>query len=132
MISELRCPAAELSPNRTPIQLPSRLLAFGTVAERVLESFGPERERGITILAGDHYPRPAIRRTGQDQCRRIADFGGEVEHVLNMVFGVLLQVEAAEGPMPPTRFEVKKALLKGRSARPTYRQVTILRLLNDR
>ena len=86
------------------------------VIERVMDSNDLERERGITILAKNtaiQIPDPA---TGRQVKINIvdtpghADFGGEVERVLNMVDGVLLLVDAAEGPMPQTRFVLKKAL----------------------
>jgi len=86
------------------------------VAERVMDSNELERERGITILAKNtaiSIPDPA---TGAPVKINIvdtpghADFGGEVERVMNMVDGVLLLVDAAEGPMPQTRFVLKKAL----------------------
>jgi GTP-binding protein len=89
------------------------------VAERVLDSNDLERERGITILAKNTaltIPDPA---TGADVKINIvdtpghADFGGEVERVLNMVDGALLLVDAFEGPMPQTRFVLKKALAMG-------------------
>ncbi len=92
------------------------------VAERVMDSNDLERERGITILAKNtaiHLPDPA---TGQEVKINIvdtpghADFGGEVERVMNMVDGVLLLVDAAEGPMPQTRFVLKKALQMGHKA----------------
>jgi len=92
------------------------------VAERVMDSNDLERERGITILAKN----TAIRIwDAENQCPvRVnivdtpghADFGGEVERVMNMVDGVLLLVDAAEGPMPQTRFVLKKALEKGHRA----------------
>ncbi|MEZ4864502.1 MAG: translational GTPase TypA [Caldilineaceae bacterium] len=86
------------------------------VQERVLDSNDLERERGITILA---------KNTGivyQDTTINIvdtpghADFGGEVERVMNMVDGVLLLVDAVEGPMPQTRFVLRQALNKGLKA----------------
>jgi len=86
------------------------------VAERVLDSNDLERERGITILAKN----AAI--TYQDIKINIvdtpghADFGGEVERVLNMVDGVLLLVDAVDGPMPQTRFVLRKALEMGHKA----------------
>ncbi len=89
------------------------------VAERVLDSNDLERERGITILAKNtsvHIPDPV---TGEEVKINIvdtpghADFGGEVERVLNMVDGALLLVDAAEGPRPQTRFVLKKALELG-------------------
>jgi GTP-binding protein len=92
------------------------------VAERVMDSNDLERERGITILAKNTaivIPDPV---TGQTVKINIvdtpghADFGGEVERVMNMVDGVLLLVDAAEGPMPQTRFVLKKALEMGHKA----------------
>ncbi|MCO6451147.1 MAG: translational GTPase TypA [Caldilineales bacterium] len=92
------------------------------VAERVLDSNDLERERGITILAKNTAIR--IFDPVSDQQVKInivdtpghADFGGEVERVLNMVDGVLLLVDAVEGPRPQTRFVLKKALAMGRKA----------------
>jgi len=86
------------------------------VAERVLDSNDLERERGITILAKNAAISIWDPETSQQVKINIvdtpghADFGGEVERVLNMVDGVLLLVDAAEGPMPQTRFVLKKAL----------------------
>ncbi|MDK2879692.1 MAG: GTP-binding protein, partial [Thermoanaerobacteraceae bacterium] len=80
------------------------------VEERVLDSNALERERGITILAKN----TAITYNGIKinivDTPGHADFGGEVERVLKMVDGVLLLVDAFEGPMPQTRFVLKKAL----------------------
>jgi GTP-binding protein len=89
------------------------------VAERVMDSNDLERERGITILAKNTAIRINDPKTGTPVKINIvdtpghADFGGEVERVLNMVDGVLLLVDAAEGPMPQTRFVLKKALALG-------------------
>ncbi len=86
------------------------------VAERVLDSNALERERGITILAKNTAITVWDPEAGQQVKINIvdtpghADFGGEVERVLNMVDGVLLLVDAAEGPMPQTRFVLQKAL----------------------
>jgi GTP-binding protein len=86
------------------------------VAERVMDSNDLERERGITILAKNTAISIVDPLTGQPVKINIvdtpghADFGGEVERVMNMVDGVLLLVDAAEGPMPQTRFVLKKAL----------------------
>eukprot|EP00741_Cyanophora_paradoxa_P015316 tig00000194_g14785.t1 len=78
--------------------------------ERVMDSNALERERGITILAKN----TAIRYDGLKinilDTPGHADFGGEVERILNMVDGVLLLVDAVEGPMPQTRFVLRKAL----------------------
>ncbi|MGI6375884.1 MAG: translational GTPase TypA [Anaerolineae bacterium] len=88
------------------------------VAERVMDSNALERERGITILAKNTAIVIPDPQTGQQVKINIvdtpghADFGGEVERVLNMVDGVLLLVDAAEGPMPQTRFVLKKALAR--------------------
>ncbi|MBX7237264.1 MAG: translational GTPase TypA [Caldilineales bacterium] len=92
------------------------------VAERVLDSNDLERERGITILAKNTAISIWDETAGQQVKINIvdtpghADFGGEVERVLNMVDGVLLLVDAAEGPMPQTRFVLKKALDLGHRA----------------
>jgi GTP-binding protein len=92
------------------------------VAERVLDSNDLERERGITILAKNTAIEIFDRTTDQQVKINIvdtpghADFGGEVERVLNMVDGVLLLVDAAEGPKPQTRFVLKKALELGHPA----------------
>lgn len=92
------------------------------VAERVMDSNDLERERGITILAKNTSIHIPDETTGQEVKINIvdtpghADFGGEVERVLNMVDGVLLLVDAAEGPMPQTRFVLRKALEMGHRA----------------
>ncbi len=86
------------------------------VAERVLDSNDLERERGITILAkntGVVYNGTTINIVDTPGH---ADFGGEVERVVNMVDGVLLLVDAVEGPMPQTRFVLRQALDKGLKA----------------
>lgn len=83
------------------------------VTERVLDSNDLERERGITILAKntaitwEGYKINIVDTPGH------ADFGGEVERVLNMVDGALLLIDAVEGPMPQTRFVLRKALELG-------------------
>ena len=80
------------------------------VEERVMDSNAIERERGITILAKNtsvHYHGVKINIIDTPGH---ADFGGEVERILKMVNGVLLLVDAAEGPMPQTRFVMQKAL----------------------
>ncbi len=92
------------------------------VAERVMDSNDLERERGITILSKNTAISIDDPETKQQVKINIvdtpghADFGGEVERVLNMVDGVLLLVDAAEGPMPQTRFVLKKALELGHRA----------------
>ena len=83
------------------------------VEDRVMDSGDLERERGITILAKNtaiHYKDTKINIVDTPGH---ADFGGEVERVLKMVNGVLLLVDAAEGPMPQTRFVLSKALELG-------------------
>ncbi len=92
------------------------------VIERVMDSNDLERERGITILAKNTAITIPDPKTGLLVKINIvdtpghADFGGEVERVMNMVDGVLLLVDAAEGPMPQTRFVLKKALEMGHRA----------------
>ena len=84
-----------------------------TVVERVMDSNDLERERGITILAKNtavHYKGVKINIVDTPGH---ADFGGEVERILKMVNGVILLVDAAEGPMPQTRFVLSKALELG-------------------
>lgn len=84
-----------------------------TVQERVLDSNDLERERGITILAKNtsvHYGNCKINIVDTPGH---ADFGGEVERILKMVNGVILLVDAAEGPMPQTRFVLGRALELG-------------------
>jgi GTP-binding protein len=87
-----------------------------TVPERVLDSGDLERERGITILAKNTAIRYGDIKINIVDTPGHADFGGEVERVLNMVDGVLLLVDAAEGPMPQTRFVLRKALELGHRA----------------
>ncbi|MDF2889703.1 MAG: typA [Clostridia bacterium] len=81
-----------------------------TVAERVMDSNDLERERGITILAKNTAIIYKNVKINIIDTPGHADFGGEVERVLKMVDSVLLIVDAAEGPMPQTRFVLKKAL----------------------
>ncbi len=83
------------------------------IVERVMDSNDLERERGITILAKNtavHYKDTKINIVDTPGH---ADFGGEVERILKMVNGVILLVDAAEGPMPQTRFVLSKALELG-------------------
>jgi GTP-binding protein len=87
--------------------------AHKQVSERVMDSLDQERERGITILA-----KNAAVRFGETKINLVdtpghADFGGEVERGLTMVDGVLLLVDASEGPLPQTRFVLRKALERG-------------------
>jgi GTP-binding protein len=112
------------------------------VAERIMDSNALERERGITILAKNTAIRIVNPETGEPVKINIvdtpghADFGGEVERVLNMVDGVLLLVDAAEGPRPQTRFVLKKALEMGHRAIVVINKVDrkdadTTRVLND-
>ncbi len=80
------------------------------VAERVMDSGDIERERGITILAKNTSVRYQDTKINIVDTPGHADFSGEVERVLKMVDGVVLLVDAAEGPMPQTRFVLQKAL----------------------
>src|SRR5574344_1563083 len=80
------------------------------VAERVMDSNDIERERGITILAKTTAINYKDTRINILDTPGHADFGGEVERIMNMVDGVLLVVDAYEGTMPQTRFVLKKAL----------------------
>lgn len=80
------------------------------VQDRVLDSNPLEKERGITILAKNTSVRWKGTKINVVDTPGHADFGGEVERILGMVDGVLLLVDAAEGPMPQTRFVTRKAL----------------------
>lgn len=80
------------------------------VEERVMDSNDLERERGITILAKNTSTTYKGVKVNIVDTPGHADFGGEVERILKMVNGVLLLVDAAEGPMPQTRFVLKKAI----------------------
>jgi len=84
-----------------------------TVAERVMDSNDIERERGITILAKNTAVQYKGVKINVIDTPGHADFGGEVERVLSMADGVVLLVDAAEGPMPQTRFVLSKALEMG-------------------
>jgi len=85
------------------------------VQERVLDSNPLERERGITILAKNTSVRWRDVKINIVDTPGHADFGGEVERILRMVDGVLLVVDAFDGPMPQTRFVLRKALALGRT-----------------
>ena len=95
------------------LQQSGTLTSRGEIEERVMDSNDIEKERGITILAKNtaiewkDYHINIVDTPGH------ADFGGEVERVLSMVDSVLLLVDAAEGPMPQTRFVTQKALEQG-------------------
>ncbi|HEV2769747.1 MAG TPA: translational GTPase TypA [Solirubrobacteraceae bacterium] len=80
------------------------------VAERVLDSMDLEREKGITILAKNTAVRHGRVKLNIVDTPGHADFGGEVERALTMVDGVLLLVDASEGPLPQTRFVLRKTL----------------------
>jgi GTP-binding protein len=87
----------------------------GEAAERVLDTGDLEREKGITILAKNtavhrHHPDGSVTVINVIDTPGHADFGGEVERGLSMVDGVLLLVDASEGPLPQTRFVLRKAL----------------------
>src|ERR671925_1952801 len=80
------------------------------VNERVMDSMDLEREKGITILAKNTAVRHSGVKLNIVDTPGHADFGGEVERGLTMVDGVLLLVDASEGPLPQTRFVLRKAL----------------------
>ncbi|MDB5815509.1 MAG: GTP-binding protein, partial [Rhodocyclales bacterium] len=83
------------------------------ISDRVMDSNDLEKERGITILAKNCAIQYGDTHINIVDTPGHADFGGEVERVLSMVDGVLLLVDAVEGPMPQTRFVTRKALAKG-------------------
>ena len=83
------------------------------VVDRVMDSNDLERERGITIMAKNTAVRYGDTKINIVDTPGHADFGGEVERILKMVNGVLLLVDAAEGPMPQTRFVLSRALELG-------------------
>ncbi|KAJ0791973.1 putative protein-synthesizing GTPase [Helianthus annuus] len=80
------------------------------VEERIMDSNDLERERGITILSKNTSITYKDTKMNIIDTPGHSDFGGEVERVLNMVEGILLVVDSVEGPMPQTRFVLKKAL----------------------
>src|SRR4051794_23481674 len=80
------------------------------VAERIMDTGDLEREKGITILAKNTAVRYGATKVNIVDTPGHADFGGEVERGLTMVDGVLLLVDASEGPLPQTRFVLRKAL----------------------
>src|SRR3954447_23219158 len=84
----------------------------GSVKDRVMDSMDLEREKGITILAKNTAVRFGETTINIIDAPGHADFGGEVERGLEMVDGVLLLVDASEGPLPQTRFVLRKALQK--------------------
>ena len=83
------------------------------VEERAMDSNDIERERGITILANVTSLMCNDTRINIVDTPGHADFGGEVERILSMVDGVVILVDAAEGPMPQTKFVLSKALARG-------------------
>ena len=83
------------------------------IVERVMDSNDLERERGITIMAKNTAVRYGDTKINIVDTPGHADFGGEVERILKMVNGVILLVDAAEGPMPQTRFVLSRALEMG-------------------
>ncbi|MDX1419344.1 MAG: translational GTPase TypA [Rubricoccaceae bacterium] len=87
--------------------------AHQEVQERVMDSMDLEREKGITIMAKNTAVRYGEAKINIVDTPGHADFGGEVERTLRMVDGVLLLVDAAEGPLPQTRFVLSKALALG-------------------
>ncbi len=113
------------------------------VAERVMDSGDIERERGITILSKNTAVNYNGVKINIVDTPGHADFGGEVERVLKMVDGVILVVDAFEGPMPQTRFVTRKAMELGLpfivcinkidrpGARPTQVIDEVLELLMD-
>ena len=92
--------------------------------DRLMDSNDQERERGITILAKNAALQYGDVKVNIVDTPGHADFGGEVERVLNMVDGVLLLVDAAEGPKPQTRFVLKKALAMGHKVLVVINKVT--------
>lgn len=84
-----------------------------SVGDRVMDSMDLERERGITILAKNTSVRFKETKINIVDTPGHADFGGEVERILGMVDGALLLVDAAEGPLPQTRFVLEKAIQQG-------------------
>ncbi len=109
------------------------------VAERAMDSNDLERERGITILAKVTSLQWQGGRINIVDTPGHADFGGEVERILNMVDGAVLLVDAAEGPMPQTKFVLSKALkiglkpivLVNKIDRPDERHVEVVNEIFD-
>ena len=95
------------------LQQSGTFAAHQQVSERVMDSNDLEKERGITILAKNCAVEYEGTHINIVDTPGHADFGGEVERVLSMVDGVLLLVDAVEGPMPQTRFVTRKALAQG-------------------
>src|SRR5216117_3910947 len=95
------------------LQQSGTFAAHEHIQERVMDSNDLERERGITILAKNCAFRWKGTHINIVDTPGHADFGGEVERALSMVDGVVLLIDAQEGPMPQTRFVTKKALALG-------------------
>ena len=102
------------------------------VTERAMDSNDLERERGITILAKAASVQWKDTRINIVDTPGHADFGGEVERILNMVDGALVLVDAAEGPLPQTKFVVSKALKVGPEADRRHQQGRPSRRAPDR
>src|SRR5213079_235768 len=104
------------------------------VEERVMDSNALERERGITIMAKNTAVMYRGVKINIVDTPGHADFGGEVERIMNMVDGVLLLVDAVDGPMPQTKFVLRQALRRGHRAivvinkidRPQARPIHVL------
>ena len=92
------------------------------VQERMMDNIDLERERGITIMAKNTAVNYNGVKINIVDTPGHADFGGEVERTLKMVDGVLLLVDASEGPLPQTRFVLKKALELKSAADTCYQQ----------
>ena len=90
--------------------------AHQAVAERVMDKMDLERERGITIVSKHNAITYGDVKINIVDTPGHADFGGEVERVMSLVDGVLLLIDAVEGPMPQTRFVLSKALQAGHKA----------------
>ncbi|MGK5088934.1 translational GTPase TypA [Bdellovibrionota bacterium FG-2] len=88
-------------------------LSHQHVEDRVMDSMDLERERGITILSKNTSVRIGDTKINIVDTPGHSDFGGEVERIMGMVDGALLLVDAAEGPLPQTRFVLQKALAQG-------------------
>jgi GTP-binding protein len=87
--------------------------AHQTLSDRVMDSMDLERERGITIMAKNTAIQVGDTKINIVDTPGHADFGGEVERIMGMVDGALLLVDAAEGPLPQTRFVLSKAIAQG-------------------
>ena len=92
------------------------------VTERALDNIDLERERGITIMAKNTAVRYGEMIINIVDTPGHADFGGEVERTLLMVDGVLLLVDASEGPLPQTRFVLRESVGTGPSSNRRYQQ----------